>query len=512
MRHGLVGLLMIGPQRRVRLAIGLALGLASASNGSASPEIAPKVPVIGHALDVVVPVGTKTFAGGLPPCTQVEVYYGDRMASAGRVTTEPVSNTTAALLRVRSSAIVDDPAVTIYLHMGCSSIVSRRFDLVSERAQSVAAPAAGIVPDGSAAPVAPAALEVAAPPHNTPTRPPTRPSTRTPWSTAAQAPAAGAVRPTLATEQANGLPSKVVALQPTVPLVAVGADRDMNMPLLRMSRQLALGEPATGEQRARSADLRRAIMGAPEDIVQERLQHQAVGHKLQHATQVVKDREAALATLERQLDNARGRRFTDPMVYSLVGLLLLTAGAWLYTLRRNRASLGTARWQLHDENDSEIFFNSGPRPNRAAVVQGPEASMHVPARTETLTRGEEPSSTTGQDPGPDEEWSTQTGPVRDQADDLIDVQQEADFFVAIGQPESAVTLINNHIRSTVSPSSVLWVKLLNLHHQMGQTAHYDEVRERLLQTFDLQAPSFQNYPGGLDQLESHVSGDLSPRA
>jgi pilus assembly protein FimV len=96
-------------------------------------------------------------------------------------------------------------------------------------------------------------------------------------------------------------------------------------------------------------------------------------------------------------------------------------------------------------------------------------------------------------------------------EELIDLEQQADFFVALGQDDAAVSLLNEHLRQTGGASPLPYLKLLEIHRRRDQREDYERARGRFNQRFNAYAPDWdvglqsgrnlEDYPGVLPRLQ-----------
>ena len=96
-------------------------------------------------------------------------------------------------------------------------------------------------------------------------------------------------------------------------------------------------------------------------------------------------------------------------------------------------------------------------------------------------------------------------------EELIDLEQQAEFFVVLGQDEAAVDLLVEHLRSTGGGSPLPYLKLLEIHHRLGDRAAYERTRTRFNHRFNAYAPewgadmhggrSLEDYAGVLPRLQ-----------
>jgi hypothetical protein len=98
------------------------------------------------------------------------------------------------------------------------------------------------------------------------------------------------------------------------------------------------------------------------------------------------------------------------------------------------------------------------------------------------------------------------------AEELIDLEQQAEFFVVLGQDDAAIDLLMGHVRSTGGVSPLPYLKLLEIYRRRGEREPYDRIRERFNRRFNAYAPewdvdpelglSLQGYPEVMSRLQN----------
>jgi pilus assembly protein FimV len=96
-------------------------------------------------------------------------------------------------------------------------------------------------------------------------------------------------------------------------------------------------------------------------------------------------------------------------------------------------------------------------------------------------------------------------------EELLDLEQQAEFFMALEQDEAAVDLLVEHLRSTGGGSPLPYLKLLEIHHRRADHAAYERMRQRFNHRFNAYAPewgvdltsgrSLEDYPGIIPRLQ-----------
>ena len=97
------------------------------------------------------------------------------------------------------------------------------------------------------------------------------------------------------------------------------------------------------------------------------------------------------------------------------------------------------------------------------------------------------------------------------AEELIDLEQQAEFFVVLGQDDAAIDLLMGHVRSTGGVSPLPYLKLLEIYRRRGEREPYDRIRERFNRRFNAYAPewdvdpeqglSLEGYPEVMSRLQ-----------
>lgn len=97
------------------------------------------------------------------------------------------------------------------------------------------------------------------------------------------------------------------------------------------------------------------------------------------------------------------------------------------------------------------------------------------------------------------------------AESLIDLEQQADFFLALGQDEAAVERLLAELRTVEGRSPMPWLKLLQIHRRQDDVAAYQRALERFRQRFavsgdewaepDLIERHLDDYPAVLAPLQ-----------
>ncbi|MFY3386619.1 hypothetical protein [Paracidovorax sp. MALMAid1276] len=363
-----------------------------------------------------------------------------------------------------------------------------------------------------------------------------RPATRAPEAAAARpaarpsaaaAPQAGA-RPRLVLEPLDVWLDSPVALRPSMELLITPSQ-----------------EPTA--QRAEAAAQWRALNAQPQDLQDPERLKALEAEAAALRSQASRDRDAA-AQLQQQLAQAEEERFPAWVVYALAAVLLLVllVVARLWTRLRTASDRAVAAWrdsvalgsrevqaahdaamglsphpgdawdsadgvvELSEEKTGagrapayEPFVSTSPTASGSAplgAAQGAEAAPHLAPHLAV------PS---GSAPLADEPWMDAQGPVVAapapaaargasgtqivNPEALFDVQQQAEFFVSVGEHQQAIDVLRTHIAEHRESSPLAYLELLRLYHTLSRVDEFSQLREQFMASFNAQVPEFTGF-------------------
>ncbi|MCY7317433.1 MAG: hypothetical protein LH617_01665, partial [Ramlibacter sp.] len=94
------------------------------------------------------------------------------------------------------------------------------------------------------------------------------------------------------------------------------------------------------------------------------------------------------------------------------------------------------------------------------------------------------------------------------AEELVDIQQQADFFMSLGQTEQAIELLENHIHNHEETSALVWLDLLAIYRGLKRRGDYELLRTDFHRVFNAEVPSYDSTPtrsGGLEDYPRALS-------
>jgi pilus assembly protein FimV len=464
----------------------------------------------------------------LAECVSAEVWIGDAPVPRGSVGASLVTAGGVPTIVVRTLPKIDEPVVTVNVTAGCEAKVSRRFTLFADPPEmSARLPA---VVDGE--PLAPTPAVVAAVPP-----PPAQPAPSTRVASArdrgankrpAAAPRATAARPSRA---AAGVPDSTVRPAAAAPALAFdrsgpGARLRLDAPSVTAKADLILAEAAEQRLAALQA-LRMASDAAQLAASSASTRVSAMEASLETLKRESQANRENMAKLQQRLAEADERGQWTPWLLGAVLAMLGIAG-WLYArLKRSEAEKQHAWWSSSQVSAANAAPGStgvaepDPAPVAEVPAPAPLPPMPVPAMPAVSSIVVTPPVAAAADRVPATQ-ATQPLPAglvvpdavqRDVSiEELLDVEQQAEFFVVLGQDEAAVDLLMGHLRSAGGASPLPYLKLLEIHHRRGDQAAYERMRRRFNDRFNAAAPdwatglqqgrSLEDYPEVMARIQS----------
>lgn len=89
-------------------------------------------------------------------------------------------------------------------------------------------------------------------------------------------------------------------------------------------------------------------------------------------------------------------------------------------------------------------------------------------------------------------------------EELLDLEQQVEFFLVLGQDQAAIELLLSHVRGSGGTSALPYLKLLEIYRQQGDEEAYERTRERFNQRFNAFAPDWSGDLAGGRHLEDYA--------
>ena len=335
-------------------------------------------------------------------------------------------------------------------------------------------------------------------------------------------------------------------------------------PNLSMSGQMVsvpaeLDSPEARDRRAAAAALWAAMSASPEQLARDRIRMQELEQRLAKLQQDAASAREKVVSMEARVREAEDARLSNPVVMGLAGACVLLAGGLGFVLWRQRQREADGNWwqpaadeATPDDNHSLAehaldrtsaeFVAKIPAPAEAQAEAQPAslppaadpalsaAPSSVPTWSPVAAAGGSttasvataaPSATAsvsalgfGAQPArallikPEEHEATREITV----EELIDLEQQAEFFVVLGQDDAAVELLESHVQNTAGASPLPYLKLLEIYQRLGRKAQYQQVQADFNSRFNAYAPSWEadlqqghsleDYPGVVERLQA----------
>ncbi|MHB8948393.1 MAG: hypothetical protein ACYC4S_04940 [Rhodoferax sp.] len=491
--------------------------------------------LVGRPLDVAVQVQLDASESAASLCFEADVFHGDtrQEASRVRVRVEPTTQAQSVQVRILSSAIIDEPVVTVYLRSGCQQKITRTYVLLAELTSEVAPPLPALLGNPSAT---------------------SRASAPAPWTQPVATPEAA--QPALRAERSaprraeNAAPAKPKGVmsgatrkvappagQPRLKLDLLELMEDRE-PTLNFSTEMLTQPSADPLRRAEAAALWRALNASPEEILRQSAQALALQADVSSLKTLTAKNQDGLSDLATRLHRAESERFSAWVVYALLAALLACLAALALVWRRQRPGPDRDQdwWDRANTGQPasvdmiEPKARPEPRLEPVAPVRSPTATVTAPSPPVTtsghagLWKDSSPASNMDVSmvevshsifdelmqadadrlttPGITAA-SANTAPTRSLNALTIISQQQVNLLVAQGRPEQAVGLLKQHLHDGGSPNPALYLELLSLLHTLGLKTDFLHYREEFGRFFTGKIPEFSTFKNEGRSLDAY---------
>ncbi|TFZ05142.1 hypothetical protein EZ313_00210 [Ramlibacter henchirensis] len=421
----------------------------------------------------------------------------------------------ATVLRLSSTQVVQEPVITVKVVVGCNDQLTQGYVLLADpppARESVPLVAEAQAPAPTAAPAPPAAK-----PSRRAEPAPAARQDGTGRETAIAAPA----QPPAVRKQANDAPSGEKSAPPQrlarapapkapaspaaapasegrprlqVDLLDIAIDQ---APALKVSTSIA-PPAANALTRTEAVAAWQQINSPPEDpLAAERAQAKAQADAVQAELRAL--REQTRRQSEQLQKLVEERNFARDILSGIAGAVAL--GFALLLWRRSRETAGGPWWQksaapapVAAKEDSSFVDSSFPEEPDHPVRLAPEPdSGWAPAKAG-------PASVLGTARIAESAFGRSRLPS---AEELLDVQDKANFFIAVGQPEKAIELLESRLMEHLGASPFLWLDLLDLCRKLNRRDDYERVRSAFQKAFAARMPRFEDASTSTEGIERY---------
>ena len=516
----------------VKFLFGAFLLSAAASSLAVSFGALRGAATVGSPFDITLTTQVDPSTSLTALCIAADVFFGDNQIPSSRVRISIERGVTAgqALVRIRTNSSVDEPVVTVVARGGCAQTSTRKYVLLAEfladrliqapvvvgevvapTRENTRAPGTGNATGNNSAPWMPATSNLGA------RTPILRPGPAVPQVLQPSARVTTGAAPE--TIQKSSLPR--LKLEP----IDLGAERD---PVLRASLEMLTKPSSDVQQREAAAALWRAINAQPEDILRDNQRLAVLEAEAALMQSMNRKKDEAALELKNQLEEARGARYRNPLVYTLSALLaVILIAAIFFGIRSRRESQNLSDgpwWRRETDADTDDQLD---RQVVASLNEKTAMGNRLPATADSAPSELTKSALNSylDETGVNELNARQTKPASTQfdgldtssrpsflpsmvgmprivnAEELFDVQQHADFFVSLGDFDKAIEVLRSHITDNVETSALAYLDLFDLYHSLGRKEDYELLRKDFNLTFNAQVPAFDDYKADTHGLE-----------
>lgn len=460
--------------------------------------------LLGKELDVIANVQVAPDEDIAPNCFDATVHFGETLVERSRVSVQfqAGSQPGKQVVRISTNARVEDAVVTIDLKTQCAQRTSRRYVLLADVVSETSGPAAGFAPSVATA-IAPAEKAPASQPVVSPNEaaaPKSTPQLAKPVAKSAKVTSAPAAKPAPAVVAETAKPS----------LPAQSAAIDELQRRVESIEQWQAKSSVTGDS-----------VGSGEKA--NALQADIQGLKL-----IMAKNQQNLQTLASAVESADSQSFGRSLLYALAALLAACLAALAFVINKVRqGSMEAVPWWLGgDQRDGAertvrqpLDAHEGPHsislPSQLLepIAEG-DAPVTVPTETALsqpvdLDIGQVTGTPSAQAPA--SEASTPAAPTNHplpridfansvpgqpkaiNTKEMLDIRQQAEFFMALGQHDEAVSILESSIRDSDDANPLVYLDLLKLFHTLSRRADFERYREEFNLQFTGRIPSYTDF-------------------
>lgn len=540
------------------LVIAVALTCAATASSALTLGRARGAVLLGQSLSLTVTVQAEADEAA-DLCFDADVFYGDNRQESSRISVVALRSEggVPTAVKVSVAAPVDEPVVTVYLRSACGPKTSRKYVLLAELASELAPTPAGEISVRPARPVTPpAAIETAA----------ANAALAKPLPPAPAAKSDVKPRKSRVTQQPQAdSPRASVVLKPPVASKArlklsILDLVDIKDPSLKLSNELSNLPSEDLQKREAAAALWRSLNKSPEDLVQDGARQKALADDVKSLRELSGKNQQDLQDLSGRLLKAESERYSNPLVYGLAGLLLIMGAALGALLLRLRGTGGSdSPWwrsdseqheELRDDLQDTAQVSQRDAVLSAATVQPSDSGFGVPSRASESVASSADFSNSSLDidldldspqsvslaieePHPVErkeiaaavgsKGTVVPGAHRDlshsmhaslhaiNTQEMLDVRQQADFFMTLGQHEEAIGLLEGSIQENEASNPLVYLDLLKVLHTLSRKPAFDHYRAEFNSIFTGRVQPYATFgqPGNSLDAYPQICAEIS---
>lgn len=520
--------------------LGAALLCAGSDAFALTVGRARSVALLGQSLELEIPVHLEGEEATSVLCFDADVFYGDVKLDSNQVvvTSRIIGSTNSASVRILGQSPVNEPIVTVYFRGGCVGKTTRKYVLLADIASEVGVTAAPVSqplqpkPDVPVRSVPVVSVPVLANPVVQ-----SGPASSGPMADKALD------RPRTKRSKLNegqltpeeGFSSSRSRLESdTRPRLKL-APLDLSVardPLLKFSKELLLAPTDDPKKRADAIAFWRLLNLSAPDLAREEARLLNLESELKYQRERNAKLELALQDASARAEQLDGQKYSNLLVYGLLIALMCSGLALAYMWRKFASSqAGASPWwkgkkpvgESHFEEDDSRFDEADPAlavaPEREGfagelVAAGFDPGSAV-SEVDIQLDLSEPSKTPGAADavqidgqmgsqaqklqsagtfqGRDFSHSTTDGIRSMNMRELLDVRQQAEFFMTLGQYDEAIGMLEGSIKDSGESNPEIYLDLLRALHTLSRKPDFDHYRYDFNVRFSGLVPEFASF-------------------
>ena len=520
--------------------------------------------LIGRPLNLTVPVRMDPGTASVPQCVQVDVFHAENRLDRSLVQTSWLSldtKTDSGILKILTTVPVDEPVVSLSVRAGCGDKTERKYVLLADMPSDLPGAAVALANGGQIERETRTGIDAPVPTSSPALAPRTSPASTSAVASSANTasavalapvaksrPPVGATAPSLPGKDSSGPATPIQRpLKPATAVTAVQRQNPEAKPRLTLdappenielslkaSRNLVIASEDGGQARAEAKALWLILNTPPEQLSVEASRLQMLEAQVKTLQSSAAKSQAEQTRLQSELAKAEDERYMNGVIGLLAVLFvggLSTAGYFWFRTGRSRPAFRLDWWRKRDGGPSLLGGLAGKsalsergsgRSGRASIAPDVDLSVFDSVldndavhRHPVVSDSVPPSERYDSAPMPSGFFNSTMGSRALNVEELFDVQQQAEFFVSLGQHEQAIDLLRNHIASTPGTSGVAYLDLLHLLYKFDRRPEFDRLRDEFNFSFNAEVPTFdkfaqfernrrgiERYPAAISRIES----------
>ena len=499
--------------RPTTCAIFLLIGLTSAT--ALTFEKSRGSVVLGRPLDFNVQATVSAGEDTASLCLEADVFQADALINPVRVNVQllKTGNTGSAILRVSSSTIVEEPVLTVVIRYGCLSKNSRRYVVFADPPASVndsALVTRSDPPFGTSPSVQTAPINVVSQTVGDASRVVAPVSKKRFTSIAPSA---------LVQSRRLGLSTPVKNTKPRLQLDGIDSTSEPKARLKSTLELVVVPSEFSSVQRVEASALWRVISSQSDDLRQDIQRLTALQAETLALREISTKSRAEISRLSIQLKEAENSRHQNSFVYGLIALLALLLASFAFMrFGWKNDGIKSVWWKSRrdkDNSDGERNFVASKEASYPkVVVQQLESATSLKVKPVTRVADRKEHEALVAEPKFKLSESAYSMPGAQgnargvNVEELFDIQQQADFFISLGQHDQAIEVLQNHIHENAQTSPLVYLDLLKAYHRHDKRSEYQNLAAEFVRLFNADVPAFdafQDHTRGLEAYEATLS-------